>query len=89
MRELELELESCKVEVKRERTRVLEREEIIVAQQREVQHAKNKTRSGSATEGSRKEIEQIYKQVLAEKEGDHFNFHTALPPLILPQLWSL
>ena len=31
VRELELELESCKADVKRERTRVLEREEIIVA----------------------------------------------------------
>lgn len=35
VQELEYELDACKLEVKRERTRVLERDEIIVAQQKD------------------------------------------------------
>ncbi|KAL5482601.1 hypothetical protein ACEPAI_9195 [Sanghuangporus weigelae] len=37
IQELEYELDACKLEIKRERTRVMERDEIIVAQQRDFQ----------------------------------------------------
>ncbi|THH03864.1 hypothetical protein EW145_g5947 [Phellinidium pouzarii] len=68
VRELELELEACKVEVKRERTRVLEREEIIVAQQKDFQKRR-------ATSGRSKRIdsdpanESRYNEVIEEKRA--------------------
>lgn len=68
VRELELELEACKADVKRERTRVLEREEIIVAQQKDFTKRRagpSKVRNDDAIE----EVEKHYKEVVEEKKG--------------------
>lgn len=69
VRELEHELEACKTEVKRERTRVLEREEIIVAQQRDFQRRKKNTRESFATSDAEKSFSSRYKKILDEKKG--------------------
>lgn len=68
VRELELELEACKVEVKRERTRVLEREEIIVAQQKESQRRRDTTKKASKPSTGYVD-EQKYREVVEEKKG--------------------
>ncbi|KAI5118867.1 hypothetical protein M0805_005310 [Coniferiporia weirii] len=68
VRELELELEACKAEVKRERTRVLEREEIIVAQQKDFQ--KRKTTFGRPAKMDPKTVEESrYNEVIEEKRA--------------------
>ena len=60
-----MELENCKIEVKRERTRVHEREEIIVAQQKEFQKRRDskKKANDEIVTGKR------YKEVVEEKKG--------------------
>ncbi|TDL22091.1 hypothetical protein BD410DRAFT_788773 [Rickenella mellea] len=67
VRELELELESCKADVKRERTRVLEREEIIVAQQREV--SKRSKGKGRVFYNDSLAVEKRYDEVVEEKKA--------------------
>ena len=62
-----MELEACRLEIKRERTRVLEREEIIVAQQKE-------TTTRKKGKGKAKEEETIadgsrYREIVEEKKG--------------------
>jgi hypothetical protein len=72
VRELEMELESCKEDVKRERTRVLEREEVIA-----VQHAGNsptgKRSAAKIAKGKAKATElnlgERYREVVEEKKG--------------------
>jgi hypothetical protein len=76
VRELELELEVCKREVARERTRVMEREDVIVQHQREVERAsagagrKGKARardvSGHAEDP---ELTKKYREIVEEKKG--------------------
>ncbi|KAH8114583.1 centrosome microtubule-binding domain of Cep57-domain-containing protein [Phellopilus nigrolimitatus] len=68
VRELELELEACKAEVKRERTRVLEREEIIVAQQKDFQKRRN-VPSRPARVDSDPANEGRYNEVVEEKKA--------------------
>ncbi|EJC97962.1 uncharacterized protein FOMMEDRAFT_143465 [Fomitiporia mediterranea MF3/22] len=68
VRELEFELENCKLEVKKERTRVLEKEEIIVAQQKEFQ----RLRSMQAKQARRDPdpvSESRYNDVVEEKKA--------------------
>lgn len=60
MRELELELEECKKEVALERTKVLEREQIITQQQRD--------RLAQSTAKTQEE-ESRYKEAVEEKKG--------------------
>ena len=67
VRELELELEACKLEVKRERTRVLEKEEIIVAQQKDFQKRKGVSKSSKPSIDLAKEGR--YGEVVEEKKG--------------------
>jgi hypothetical protein len=55
VRELEMELEACKEDVKRERTRVLEREEVMMRKQRAAE--------------VEEESEMRYKQAVEEKKG--------------------
>lgn len=72
VRELELELEVCKRDVARERTRVLEREEVIVQQQRDAsliaasrRRDKGKTRAKDTTT----EQEGLYQKYREAVEG--------------------
>ncbi len=77
VRELELELEACKMEVKRERTRVLEREEIIVNQQKEFQKRRDTTKKTSKPSAGYVD-EQKYREVVEEKKGKllcNFSYH--------------
>ena len=67
VRELELELDACKLEVKRERTRVLEKEEIIVAQQKDFQKRKGTSKAIKPTVDLAKESR--YNEVVEEKKG--------------------
>ena len=74
VRELELELEACKLEVKRERTRVLEREQIIVAQQRDFQKRRPASKRPAKIEEDNA-LDDRYNEVVEEKRGkaDIFN----------------
>lgn len=69
VRELELELETCKLEVKRERTRVLEREEIIVAQQKDFQKRRSIPSKLPERAASDPVNESRYNEVVEEKKG--------------------
>lgn len=73
VRELEMELEVCKRDVARERTRVLEREETIVQQRRDASYiAASKRHKGKARakdvsmEG---ELHERYNEAVEEKKG--------------------
>lgn len=66
VRELELELEACKREVARERTRVMEREEVIVQQQQDVERAR---RGKSRVLEVEDQTNERYKEVVEEKKG--------------------
>jgi hypothetical protein len=73
VRELEMELEVCKRDVARERTRVLEREETIVQQRRDASYiAASKRHKGKARakdvsmEG---ELHERYREAVEEKKG--------------------
>ena len=76
VRELELELEECKREVARERTRLMEKEEVIVQHQRDLSFSKKK---GAKGKGKAREVdfEQSevgeasvrYKEAVEEKKG--------------------
>lgn len=72
MRELERELDACKAEVARERTRVMERESIIVQQQEDVAAVRAKKDKGKAKSTRFEndgELEARYKEVVEEKKG--------------------
>ena len=71
-----MELEFCQRDVARERTRVMEREEIIVQQQREVKKNKGKARmrdvsmNASMDKGRDHDlVNQRYKEAVEEKKG--------------------
>lgn len=65
VQELELELEACKQDVARERTRVLEKEEILLQQRRKLARE------------TQTETDERYKQVVEEKKGWRL-FHMAI-----------
>jgi len=69
VRELELELEACKREVARERTRVMEREEVIVQQQRDVESANAARKGKSRVFEVEEQMNERYKEVVEEKKG--------------------
>jgi hypothetical protein len=66
--ELELELEVCKKEVVRERTRVLERDDVIFQQDVGLANI-NATRKGKASLGTDKTRGERYNEVVEEKAG--------------------
>lgn len=74
VRELELELEVCKRDVVRERTRVMEREEVIVQQQRDVSDIalskknKGKARAKDVTMNE-DAVHEKYREAVEEKKG--------------------
>ena len=68
IQELERELEACKLEVKRERTRVIERDEIIIAQQRDFQKRRNAL-AKAAQKIPNLADDDRYKEVVEEKKG--------------------
>ncbi|RXW21076.1 hypothetical protein EST38_g4784 [Candolleomyces aberdarensis] len=76
VRELEMELDECKRDVARERTRLLEQEEVIVQQQRELAgatsrakgKAKEKVREKEVVEDS-EEVMKRYKDAVEEKKA--------------------
>lgn len=75
VRELEHELEACKVEVQRERTRVMERESVIIQQREESFRAKklDKTKANKSARFEDDEaLEQRYREVVEEKKGKLF-----------------
>jgi hypothetical protein len=73
VRELEMELEVCKRDVARERTRVLEREETIVQQRRDANYiAASKKQKGKARAKDVSmdgELHEKYKEAVEEKKG--------------------
>lgn len=71
VRELELELEACKAEVKRERTRVLEREQIIVAQQKDFQKRRAASKRPARVEDLA--LDDRYNEAIEEKKGTAYN----------------
>jgi hypothetical protein len=96
VRELEMELEECKRQVARERTRLFEREEMSIRGLGDVSYrtsgsgrrgkAKAKARETS-TAGAREEIDDVrlherYKEVVEEKKG-------LFRPLVMNQLFIL
>lgn len=68
IRELELELETCKLEAKREKIRALEKEEIIVAQQRDFQRRSGSTHARNWSSDD----EHRYHEIVEEKKGTGF-----------------
>lgn len=77
IRELELELETCKLEVKREKMKALEKEEIIVTQQRDFQRWKSDMKH-SLHHNS--DAEERYQEVMAEKKGEYKFIANVLRP---------
>ena len=75
VRELERELDVCKVEVARERTRVMERESIIVQQREDAQTQSQRTKRQEKGKGKSSrfkddgELEERYRAVVEEKKG--------------------
>jgi len=77
VRELEMELDICKRDVARERTRVMEREEIIVQQQRDVKrNIKGKSKASMrdvsinvSGDRDRDLVRERYKEAVEEKKG--------------------
>jgi hypothetical protein len=71
VRELELELEVCKRDVARERTRVMEREEIIVQQQRDASYIA--TSNKNKGKGRARDLSMVsndrYREAVEEKKG--------------------
>ncbi len=80
VRELEHELEMCKKEVARERTRVLQKEDTILQNQRELERAvadakksmkgKARARDTSMNANAEADASVRYKEVVEEKKGD-------------------
>jgi hypothetical protein len=79
VRELERELDACKIEVARERTRVMERESVIVQQREDAQNRSQKARKHEKGKGKStrfeddEELEERYREVVEEKKGTHTN----------------
>ncbi|KAJ7071857.1 hypothetical protein B0H15DRAFT_85369 [Mycena belliarum] len=71
VRELELELEVCKREVVRERTRILERAEVTFQQEAASTRAKGKGKAREADQeaSTAGEMEQRYREVVEEKKA--------------------
>jgi len=73
VRELERELDACKAEVARERTRVMERESVIVQQREDVQSQGHRTEKQAKGKSTRfeddGELEERYREVVEEKKG--------------------
>lgn len=73
VRELELELEVCKRDVARERTRVLEREDTIVQQRRDASYIaasrKHKGKARAKDMSMEGDIHEKYKEAVEEKKG--------------------
>ena len=85
VRELERELETCKAEVARERTKVLERESIVVQQREDVAVVKTRRSKGKEKNIRFEEDEELkerYKEVVEEKKGIcRIIAQSRLPPL--------
>ena len=79
---MERELDACKIEVARERSRVMERESVIVQQREDVQRQTQRTETLAKGKGKAKttrfeddgELEERYRGVVEEKKGTHFSF---------------
>ena len=82
VRDLERELDACKVEVARERSRVMERESVIVQQCDDVQRQTQRTETQGKGKGKAKTIqfeddgklEERYRKVVEEKKGTRFSY---------------
>lgn len=71
VRELERELDACKIEVARERTRVMDRESVFVKQREDTQSPNGKAKGkGKSTRFEDDEVlEKRYREVVEEKKG--------------------
>jgi len=67
VRELEMELEDCKREVVRERTRLIEQEELL--KQRMVRTVKGKERARDPLNDDSSRFHERYKEAVEEKKG--------------------
>jgi hypothetical protein len=92
VRELEQELDACKVEVARERTRVMERESLVVQQHQNTPSQAQRV-AGKQEKGKGKSIrfddngeaEERYREVVEEKKGTLFclaSYYAGTPQLI-------
>lgn len=80
VRELEHELEMCKKDVARERTRVLQKEDSLLQNQRELERAvadarrtmKGKARAKDTSMTAEADASMRYKEVVEEKKGIFF-----------------
>jgi hypothetical protein len=76
VRELELELEVCRRDVARERTRVLAREEITMQQQRDASYIaapkKNKGKARAKDPSVGEDLHEKYREAVEEKKGSQF-----------------
>lgn len=70
VRELEMELEDCKREVARERTRLIEQEEMLKQQQANLRAAKGKARARDLSADT-SQLHERYKEVVEEKKGQY------------------
>lgn len=70
VRELEMELEDCRRDVARERTRVLEKESAIIEQQKELHGIASRAKGkAKQTEEDAEDILNRYQNAVAEKKG--------------------
>ncbi|KAJ8518105.1 hypothetical protein ONZ45_g4789 [Pleurotus djamor] len=69
VRELEMELELCKREVARERTRVLEREDLLVQQQMTAQRLTKDSKGKGRERDDLEAMESKYKEAVEEKKA--------------------
>jgi hypothetical protein len=71
VRELEVELEACKEDVRRERTRVLEREDVISMQRVDASpRRKGKARDHAREVSIEMNMGKRYREVVEEKKGE-------------------
>lgn len=71
VRELEMELEDCKREVARERTRLIEQEEFLKQQQANLRAAKGKARARDRDLDDSTQLHERYKEAVEEKKGSY------------------
>jgi hypothetical protein len=78
VRELEHELETCKAEVARERTKVMEQDSLIMQQREDTQKISRKEKGkGKCTRFENdEELEARYREVVEEKKGMHYSLGT-------------
>jgi hypothetical protein len=76
VRELEMELEDCKRDVIRERTRLIEQEEMLKQQQAALRMAKGKARARDFSADT-SQLHERYKEVVEEKKGRCCMLYTA------------